>query len=67
MINFILITEFEKKDRKSSPDCSENPFFEKKKIVTKSWKKPLKSTEDESGNFIGLKIDFSFVEMTNSM
>ncbi|REC42379.1 hypothetical protein [Chryseobacterium sp. 5_R23647] len=58
--------EFEMEDRKSSPDCSENPFFEKK-IVTKSWKKLLKSTEDESGNFIGLKIDFSFVEMTNSM
>jgi hypothetical protein len=30
MTNFVLMTEFEMKDRKSSPDCSENPFFEKK-------------------------------------
>jgi hypothetical protein len=60
------MTEFEMEDRKPSPDCSENPFL-KKKIVMESGKKLLKSTEDESGNFIGLKIDFSFVEMTNSM
>jgi len=30
--NFVFMTEFEKKDQKSSPDCSENPFFEKKRL-----------------------------------
>ena len=66
MTNFVLMTEFEMKDRRSSPDCSENPFL-KKKDCNEKLEKLLKSTEDESGNFIGLKIDFSFVEMTNSM
>ncbi len=32
MTHFVFMTEFEKKDRKSSPDCSENPFFEKKRL-----------------------------------
>ncbi|WP_175621444.1 hypothetical protein [Chryseobacterium schmidteae] len=42
------MTEFEKKDRKPSPDCSGNPFFEKKDCNEKREKAPEKREKDES-------------------
>ncbi|MCD0454981.1 MULTISPECIES: hypothetical protein [Chryseobacterium] len=42
MTNFVLMTEFEMKDRKSSPDCSENPFLKKKDCNEKLEKAPKK-------------------------